>query len=282
MRILITNLLAVAALLFGATGASAYSYTMTSNYDGVTPLATSDTVTVQVFLDAPETGAQLIGLAVLFQDDGTITYDQAASALAGAQPSYILYSPASGMVASMVPAAILYPQQTPAWLYWNGTNPPGQLQVNINFAEPGFNESQATGAGIFLATLVFHIEPGFEGGTIELCNTCGGNVLQSNGVVVDPNSIGLGGTPITLVGSVVPEPTTAMLIGLGVLGLAVAGIVAAGQPEARLVGAALGALNVSVAEEATSRPSQRQSAPAASAVGGLPSGSLHNSEFSSA
>ena len=223
MRILITNLLAVAVLLFSAASASAYAYTMTSNYDGVTPLTTSDTVQISVYLDADVVGTQLVGVGVLYPGDGTITYDEAATGLlpGSGQPGYILYSPASGMLAGMIPAAILYPQQTP-FTNWPAP-PPGQGQVNVNYAEPGFNPSQATGNGIWLATLVFHIEAGFEGGSIDLCTTCGGNIIQSDGAIVAPGSIGVSGSPVVLVGASVPEPTTAMLIGLGVLGLAVAG-----------------------------------------------------------
>ena len=226
MRILITNLLAVALLLFGAASASAFAINMTAR-GATSGLTSSDTVIVDVFLDA-DPGIQLLSVGVLYPGDGTVLYDGPGSAAltpigsgpSGAQPSYLLYTPASGSFMAMVPLTILYPQQTPYWLNWPAP-PPGQDQVNINYAEASLTPSLGSGTGIYIATLVFHIEPGFTGGSVELSLTSGGNVLQASGSIVDPNTVPLS-APIVLTG-VVPEPTTAMLIGLGVLGLAVAG-----------------------------------------------------------
>ena len=74
----------------------------------------------------------------------------------------------------------------------------------------------ASGTGIYIATLVFHITPQFAGGTITLCITCGGNILNANGA--NQGNVTLGPDIV-----LVPEPTTAMLIGIGILGLAAAG-----------------------------------------------------------
>ena len=57
MRTLIINMLAAALLLFGASSASAFSITHTTNYDGFTELGTSDTVTVHVFTTCSSAGA---------------------------------------------------------------------------------------------------------------------------------------------------------------------------------------------------------------------------------
>jgi hypothetical protein len=231
MRILITNMLAVAALLFGATSASAFAINWAPR-GATNSLTTSDTVTVDVFLDA-ETGLQALSVGVLYPDDGTVAYDAAASdalppsgpGLSGSSASYILYTPASGSMLTAMPATYLVPQQVP-WGNWPGNLPAGQLQVNINYAEVALSGATASGTGIYIATLVFHIEPGFTGATLQLCNTCGGNVLSTAfggpPIVIAPGDIPLG-APIELTGVPVPEPTTAMLIGLGVLGLAVAG-----------------------------------------------------------
>jgi hypothetical protein len=231
MRILTLNLLAVALLLFGASSASAFALNWAAR-GSTTSLTTSDTVTVDVFLDA-DPGLQLLSVSVLFPDDGSLTYDGPASAAlppssvgsSGAQASYILYSPAN-MVA-MTPAVTIYPQQIPYWLYWTGTLPPGQQQVNINYADSTFTGSGASGTGIYIATLVFHVEPGLVNSSLEMALTSGGNILQAGGEILASSAVGPGtvpvGAPIVITGVPVPEPTTAALIGLGVLGLAMAG-----------------------------------------------------------
>ena len=229
MRILIINLLATAALLFGATAASAIAINAVPRTP-LTSYTTSDFFILDVFLDATEAGLQLLSVGVLYPDDGTIVYDGAASAglapvaggTSGAQPSYILYSPPSGMAAGMMPATILYPVVSPAFNNWGGALVPGTQQVNIDYAEAGFNPASATGLGIYIATLAFHIGPGFAAAQIELCVSCGGNIVRINDVELDPGTVGLS-APIIITGHAVPEPTTAMLIGFGVLGLAVAG-----------------------------------------------------------
>lgn len=218
MRILTLNLLAVALLLFGATSASAYAVNMTLR-GSPSSFATSSVVIVDVFLDA-DNPITLLSVGVL-ADDALLDYDAAASAAApasggagpGAQPSYILYTGGKG-------ATILYPAQTPAFLNWPAP-PPGQEQVNINYAEPAFGSTSATGTGIWIATLVWHVNQAFDTTQIALSLTSGGNVLQDGITVIPPSTVGLS-APIVISGHV-PEPTTAMLIGLGVLGLSVAG-----------------------------------------------------------
>ncbi|MFP6605810.1 MAG: PEP-CTERM sorting domain-containing protein, partial [Myxococcota bacterium] len=82
----------------------------------------------------------------------------------------------------------------------------------------------ATGTGIYIATMVFHVVADFTSETLSLAFTSS-NLIQAGTFVHDPATIGLSG-PITLTGHAgppVPEPTTAMLIGLGILGLGLAG-----------------------------------------------------------
>ena len=78
MRILTLNLLAVALLLFGATSASAFAVSMTAR-GAVSSLATSDTVTVEVFLDA-DGGITIFSVAVVNSNPAALLYDAAASA----------------------------------------------------------------------------------------------------------------------------------------------------------------------------------------------------------
>jgi len=221
MRILKLNLLAAALLLFGATSASAFAINMVAR-GPVDSLTVSSTVTVDVFLDA-EPGLTFLSVSVLADTDALLDYDGPASALApafgpagpGAQPTYILYTGGKG-------ATILYPQQTPNWLNWPAP-PLGKEQVNINYIEPTFKAASASGTGIWIATLVWHITGAFDTAELALSLTSGGNILQTGPTIIPPSAVSLS-APIVLTGvPVVPEPTTAMLIGLGILGLGLAG-----------------------------------------------------------
>jgi len=234
MRILKLNLLAVALLLFGATNASAFAINMVAR-NSTTSLDVSDTVTVDVFFDATGIGIKFLSVAVLNSSASLLTYDPIASAAvspkadpgapgtSGAEPSYILYSAMSGSGMTALPAVYLLPQQTPAWLTWPAP-PVGQEQVNINYAEANIIDTfdtRATGLNIWIATLVFHVDVlGTEDETLALSLTSGGNIFQIGDVVQPPGTIALS-APITL--TFVPEPTTAVLIGLGLLGLAISG-----------------------------------------------------------
>jgi hypothetical protein len=231
MRILKLNLLAAALLLFGATSASAFAINMVAR-GPVSSLGASDHVVVDVFLDA-EAGLTLLGVNVL-ATDATLNYDGPASAAvarcvactgggtSGAQPSYILYTPAGPK--NMPPATNLLPQQTPAFLNWP-IPPVGYEQVNINYAEPSFAAAPATGTGIWIATLVWHVTGEFDTAELIVSITAGGGIVQTGGIanptMIPPSDVTLS-APILLTGHL-PEPTTAMLIGLGVVGLVVAG-----------------------------------------------------------
>ena len=223
MRILTTNLLAAALLLFGAASASAFAVNMVASTP-TTGLTKSDTVIVDVFLDS-DGPISIFSVAVVSSDPSALLYDGAASAALptnpgsgkrasnGSQSSYILYE-AVGRSRNY-----LKPLQTPYFV----TFPPetvGTEQVNIHYTENALGTTNATGNGVYIATLLFHIVADFTTANLSLAFTTS-NLIQAGTVVVDPNLIGLS-APITLTG-VVPEPTTALLIGLGVLGLGFAG-----------------------------------------------------------
>jgi hypothetical protein len=222
MRILTLNLLAVALLLFGATSASAYAINMAAR-GSTSGLVTNDTVTVDVFLDA-EPGLSVLSVGVLASSDAVLDYNATrtlnapasadGSAGPGGQPTYILYTAGR-------PLTILYPQQTPVFLNWPAP-PTGQEQVNINWAESQLNPAVGSGTGIWIATLVFDVATGFASESLSLSLDSGGNVLEANGATVPSSAVGFS-SPILLTGASVPEPTTAMLIGLGIVGLAAAG-----------------------------------------------------------
>jgi len=208
MRLLITNLLATAMVLFGAMSASATTVNVTSDYaGGVASVGTL--VNVTLTLDAPDTGIQLMGINVAF-DNTALQYNQAASLAATGTPTYILY--VGGMMSSA-----LYAQQDP-WQTWPFP-PAGQGQVNVNWADPSFIGTQTTGSGIKIAELQFEVIAVGDGiGEVDVfVDSAFGGILQVNGAVV---TLGLTGTPVNVI---TPEPSTAILVGLGLLGLGVAG-----------------------------------------------------------
>lgn len=206
MRYLNIGKLAAAIMLLGATQVSAYEVTQTSTYAGEA-LALSDTVVVDVFLDA-EPGLQILGVGMLF-DSAELAYDAAASEAlppqgpgsSGAQPSYILY-------AAGKPATALYPLQVPSFATWPAP-PADKGQVNINYAEAALNPAVASGTGIYIASVVLEVI-GLGDGTadIELTLEAGGNIVRANDIELDPMDVPLNGTPITVT---VPEPAAASL-----------------------------------------------------------------------
>lgn len=226
MRLLTINLLATALLLFGAANASAFSITASSNYDGVSVLGVSDTVTIDVFIDATETGLSLLSISVTA--DEAIMVHVPTPACGGVfspspgcgSPTYILYSPAAGSSS----ATILYPQQNP-FAPWTGIKPPGLEQININYAEAALGDGQATGVGIWVASVTFHVADlgdGLAEMAVSVLNN--GNIVRINGVNQDLNTIAVNGSPGEFGFTVLtPEPTTALLVGLGLVGLGVAG-----------------------------------------------------------
>jgi hypothetical protein len=219
-------LLTTLGVLGAASSATAFAVNMTAR-GSTSSLATSDTVTVDVFLDA-EPGLALFAIGVILADDSALDYDPVASAAAtrcatcigpgtsGAQPSYILYTGGK-------PATILYPLQTPAFANWPGVLVyPGSEQLNLNYADASFNSATASGTNIWIATLVFEVSQVFSFTTLFLTMDAAGNVLAIDDglTIVPPTAIGLSG-PIYITG-VIPEPGTATLLGLGLVGLGIA------------------------------------------------------------
>jgi hypothetical protein len=214
MRLLITNLLATAMLLFGAASASAYAMNLTSNYDGVSILGPSDTVTVQVWLDTQGNPDGIIAFSMGVEfDPGVLAYDQGASSSA----TYLLY--VNGKT----------PYITPLGCCAGGTGPNVwglfPSQVNIDWGSTALGSAgvaPGTGGGL-LSTLVFHVV-GTGDGVGEIFvnwDSQRGNVFAvTSGAVDIMDQVQSTGTPINVL---TPEPTTALLVGLGLVGLGVAG-----------------------------------------------------------
>lgn len=222
MRLLKFNLLAVAALLFFAANASAYQITMTTTYDG-SEVAASDYIEVKVWLDTQgESNIGLMEVGVIF-DQATLSYERSLSSTGGGPsipgyPNYILYGTAS--VAGSVQGTYMEPRvPIPSGFTWD---PPILIvpgQVNLAWVEVGGGSTSATATNALLATLIFHVIPGAVDGGLTLTLSEGGTVFALGDLSIINDQVILGpGINVN-----VPEPSTALLIGLGIIGLGVAG-----------------------------------------------------------
>jgi hypothetical protein len=213
MRFLKLNVLVAALMLFTAAGASAWQVRDVSSEYGTT-LNIGDTVTVTIDLNT-DGGTDLLALGVGFLfDTAVFSYDQAASA----SNTYLLYTSAKN--------AYLVPASTCGGTSGDGcnlylTNP---AQVQLDFLSTKVAQGPAGGipnASVGfenLATLVFTaIAAGNAGFAFSFDPVTGGALGLADGT--QPGlTLGAGGAV-----TVIPEPTTALLFGLGLIGLGVAG-----------------------------------------------------------
>ena len=209
MRLLKINLLAAALMLFSVSIASASSITLVPTTP-TNPVNVGDTVSFDIVADITDINVLVFGVGVLF-DPNVLTYEPGQS---GASGTYILYSVGAGSV----PTTWLKPQADP-WQIWAGSKPAGLEQVNVNWIAQTFVDnvgSQATGTGILLGNISFTASgPGAT--DVALSFDVGGTIFNVGGDDVSA------GVPVNSVPVVVPEPTTALLVGLGMVGLGVAG-----------------------------------------------------------
>jgi len=200
MRLLITNLLASALVIFGAASASAYATSISSPQAGDT-LGISDSVNVSVNFDS-EGAADITLLSVGVHFDDTIFTHSSSSAA-----TYALYAtPAKGAV-FMVPATTNGQLRV-------GTND----QVNADWISSGLPEGNRDPGSFTMVDLTFHVQALGDGvGNFSLSNNSAGNILQLGDGSQANNAVSGDFVVYT------PEPTTALLVGLGLLGLGVAG-----------------------------------------------------------
>jgi len=213
MRTLIINLLATALLLFGATSASAFALNAQLNPGSAATtgiVAPSDLVIVDVYLDA-DPGLGFLSVALLYDDDGILVYEPGASSM----PTYILYTGGKG-------ATYLIPNINPPAL-WGGVQQPGKKQIQIDYLEQALGSATASGTGIWIATIVFHVAAVGDGqSTIDLTLLSNGsNIVEAYGVNIT-STVPTTGTFVANTATI-PEPTTALLIGFGLVGLTLAG-----------------------------------------------------------
>jgi len=219
MRLLITNVLAMALLLFGAASASAFSTQMTSNYTAGDVLTTGDTVTVSVDFSSTGTDIAILSVSVLFNDT-VMAWDEGNSS----SPTYALYN-AGGR------ANVSLAQLSTNMTLRAGTSDQILLDWSSNALPSGTRDQcgdygtypavpgapTGNGCGFQMASLRFSVIAAGDDAAFTLSNSSPGNIFQL-GDNSQPGNAVSGDFIVTT-----PEPTTALLVGLGLLGLGVAG-----------------------------------------------------------
>ena len=176
-------------------------------------LSRGSVVSYDLFLDTQGQSNIVLFSASLTFDPNVLAY---RPDLSDAEDYYPLYSPASGKT---IPPTWLTPVADPPALW--PAPPPGLAQVNVDFIEVNLNETAGTATNLYLATLTFEA----IGGGLSTMNWSfdnGGNIFNVSGVDVSgsvsmPNT----GSTVFVGGPPIPEPTTALLVGLGLAGLAI-------------------------------------------------------------
>jgi len=228
MRLLMINLLATALVLFSASLAGAFELRLVPQQGG--DVLAGDRVAFDIFLDTQGQNGISTLVVGLAYDDSVMQWDSAASFQ---EDYYPLYAPAvvGAKAEPSFPATWLVLPTTGSPSQWAG-NPmagPYTAQVNVAYvANSGgpLGAAQGTSTNLLIATLVFDTTEGFtdlgflagDGGQGQ----SGGTILTINGdgTSVIPSTPNLGDS---FVNAVIPEPTTALLVGLGLVGLGVAG-----------------------------------------------------------
>ena len=191
----------VVALTFAFSASMASAFTTNMFYDGPDTIEVGDTVTILVNFDTEGAAdISLLSVSVLF-NSSMVSYDEGASS----SPSYALYTPGGKANQYLIPASTNMTLRT-------GTSDQILLDWQ-NTALPGGNRDPGS---FHMATLVFRVSDIGDGvAAFTLSNSSPGNILQLSD----------GSNPTNHVSGhfTIPEPSTALLVGLGLAGLGVAG-----------------------------------------------------------
>jgi hypothetical protein len=218
MRIFAINVLVTALLAFGASSAGAISITLTgANGQDV---VNGDLVTVTMTLDTEATvGITLLSIATLFDDSQLLYRDDLSTSNGGS--GYILYDAGAKNGGNYLSSAV-----TCGGGYGSPTVGAGCVlslpgQTNVDYVAGDLATGTGAGnAGVAqMATLVFQVTGTSGFASIALSQTSPGNVIGQPGGTSTTGTLGSGAGGV----NIIPEPTTALLVGLGLAGLGIAG-----------------------------------------------------------
>lgn len=205
--------------LLAAPSAHAVSVTATTNYVPGTIPSSGDAIIIDLYLTT-DPGLQLFSVsstasAASFEYVPLPVCGVSAPTVGCGAPSYILYSPGPG-------GSALYPLQDP-WQYWPSP-PTGLSQVNVNFYSTNLSPTVIAGTNVWIATIAWVVTfpTDLLGTEISVSFLNGGNVAQINSAALDPSTIPINGSPGEWSFTITPEPTTGLLLGLGLTAIAYA------------------------------------------------------------